>query len=451
MATSIRQFNAELYREHLEEASFLYEQRLAYLHDPELGWRDLDEPERRLDAHLDALVVGDEQALAVAAEQCPAGDFGELHAALRLFCRRDRYDLALSALHGLDDGDERLVQAAIDALKAECPPAWHDELIRAALDGDARIGPLAAPVLGFRRAQAEETLLGMLSTCSESGVANVLWSLGRVGGERAKAALGAYLGSADDGTAEAACRALIRLGDDHALRHGLLVAQMKPWPVTALGVGGNRTAVNVLTELVKSGAAGDEALVALGLLGEPGSVGTAFKCLEDPERAAAAAIALQTITGAELYEEVFVAEEIDPEELFDEERERYEQTGELPTRPDGEPFGSSVTRLSIDPDAWSAWLAENKRRFQSGVRYRHGLPCGPRALAASLAAEHTPNRVRALICDELVVRYGAPVRLEIDMPVREQLSHLAELSRWAEDNEARFQPGLWYFAGRVMD
>jgi len=48
MATSIRAFNIELYQEHLEEASFLYEQRLGLLNDPELTWKDLDEFEQRL-------------------------------------------------------------------------------------------------------------------------------------------------------------------------------------------------------------------------------------------------------------------------------------------------------------------------------------------------------------------------------------------------------------------
>ena len=63
--TSIRQFNVELYREHLEEASFLYEQRLAYLHDPEVNWPDLGDWEERFEAHIDALVVGGELALEI--------------------------------------------------------------------------------------------------------------------------------------------------------------------------------------------------------------------------------------------------------------------------------------------------------------------------------------------------------------------------------------------------
>ena len=124
----------------------------------------------------------------------------------------------------------------------------------------------------------------------------------------------------------------------------------KSWPVLSLGIGGDHTAVNVLSDIVRSDKVTNEALVALGMLGDLGSVQHIFNCLVNPERAMAAAVALQTITGAELYEEVFVPDEIDPDELFDEEREKYEQTGEVPTRPGGEPFGVNVTQIAINPE-----------------------------------------------------------------------------------------------------
>ena len=112
MATTIREFNVELYREHLEEASFLYEQRLAYLHDPEVNWPDLRDWEERFEAHIDALVVGGELALEVCRQQAAAGDAGEMHAALRVLCRQDRKDDAFRVLGALDPTDEGAVRAA---------------------------------------------------------------------------------------------------------------------------------------------------------------------------------------------------------------------------------------------------------------------------------------------------------------------------------------------------
>lgn len=443
-------FRRQLAREHLEEASFLYAWRAVAGSDDELPWADLEEFEERFEAHIDALVVGADPALEVCKQQCASGDVGELHAALRVFCRQDRPDLAYAVLQNIDPADGEVVQAVVDALKSECPQRWHDDLQRFMLGRCTEVIPVLAEALAYQRVPAEETLLRAVPACAEDGLQRVAWALGRVGTERAHATLTQCLRSENVVVAEAACRALIRLGDYHAIRHGLLVAQMKPWPVLSLGIGGNHAAVNVLTDLVKSDKVSDEALLALGLLGDLASVGAIFDCLSNPERAAAAAVALQTVTGAQLRAEVFVPDEIDPDELFDDERERYEQTGEVPTRPDGEPFGESVTQISIDPETWRAWLTAHRAQFDPKLRYRHGKPLGPAALFEALAAEHTPNLVRALICDELVVRYGANVSLEADMPVREQRAHLTELARWVSANAHRFEAGVWYFAGQPM-
>jgi uncharacterized protein (TIGR02270 family) len=450
VSASPRQFNIGLYHEHLEEASLLYEQHLAYVHDPELMWIDLDDWEERFEAHIDALVVGGELALEVCKQRCAGGDFGELHAALRVFCRQDRSDLAYALLQNIDTAEEPIVQAVIDALKAECPAAWHDDLLRIMLGKCKQLVPALAETLAYRRAPVEDTLLRVLPNCQEPQLPRVLRALGRVGGERARAALAPHLRSENTGVAEAACRGLARLGDYQALRHGLLVAQLRPWPVAALGVGGDHTAVNVLTDLATSDKVSDDALLALGMLGDLRSVSTLFNCLTNPDRAMAAAIALQTITGAALYGQTFVPDKVDPDELFEEERKKYEETGEAPKRADGQPFGSNVTQLSVDPATWRAWLTEHKAQFDPKLRYRHGKPLSPAASLEALQDEHTPNRVRALICEELVVRYKAPVTLEVDMPVRAQHKHLAAIAEWVRTSASKFAPGVWYFAGRAM-
>lgn len=451
MTTSIRQFRIELFQEHLEEASFLYNQRLAYSHDPELTWRDLDGYEARFDAHIDALVVGTDLALEVCKEHCASGDFGELHAALCVFCRHDRSDLAYAVLQDIDYGDKEVTQAVIDALKTQCPEAWHDDLIRIMLGRCKELIPILASVLAYRRVRIEEPLLRVLKACPSEDLERVIWALGRIGSHQCRAALNEYLRSDDADIAAAACRSLIRLGDYHAIRHGLLVAQMKSWPVPALGVGGNHAAVNVLSDLAKGPQVTEDVLLALGLLGDLGSVTIIFNCLTNSDCATAAATALQTITGAALYEEVFVPDEMDPDELFEEERQKYEQTGEVPTRPDGEPFGSRVAQISVSPETWRNWLAENKARFDPKLRYRHGKPHSPQALLESLRAEHTPNRIRDLTCDEFVVRYGADVSMQVDMPVRAQDLHLAALEQWVRHNTGKYEPGKWYFACKPMD
>ena len=83
----------ELYEEHLEEASFLYAQRLTLFDDPEIMWVTIGEWDERLEAHIDALVIGEDLALEVCDKQAAEGDFGVLFAAICVFCRQKRFDL----------------------------------------------------------------------------------------------------------------------------------------------------------------------------------------------------------------------------------------------------------------------------------------------------------------------------------------------------------------------
>jgi hypothetical protein len=52
--------------------------------------------------------------------------------------------------------------------------------------------------------------------------------------------------------------------------------------------------------------------------------------------------------------------------------------------------------------------------------------------------------------EELKIRYGADFPIEADMPVVTQEKILPQVAQWVQLNEARFQPGAWYFAGRLM-
>src|ERR1700685_1058565 len=102
MATSTRTFLIELYEEYLEEASFLYEQRLSLLQNPEISWKKIGEFEERFEAHIDGLVVGGDLGIEVCKRRAEDGDFGELHAALRVFCRQNRKELVYAILKDLD-------------------------------------------------------------------------------------------------------------------------------------------------------------------------------------------------------------------------------------------------------------------------------------------------------------------------------------------------------------
>ncbi len=450
MATSVRQFNIELYEEHLEEASFLYEQRLVYLEDAELTWLDLDEYEKRHDAHLDGLIIGKDLALAVCNRRAKEGDFGELHAAASIFCRQRRKDLLFELLRDFDGEDPDSVIALSNALIQELPSEWSDDLMKIIVGRHHKVIPVLARTLGYRRLGSANVLSQVLKTSPDEFLPHVIWALGRIGDTAARGVLFECLRSETQAVCEAASLALLRMGDEQPVKQAMLLAQLHEWPANILALGGGRSAVNVLKDIANSDKASEACLLGLGLLGDCAAVALLVDKLNNPDLAPAAALGLQLITGAQLYEDVFVPEEIGPDELFDEEREKYEQTGELPTRADGEPFGSTARQLSVNPQLWRKWLAENKNGFDPSRRYRYGKLYAPQTVLETLAAEFTPYRVRSFAAEELRVRYGADFPFEADMPVNQQKHSIRDMAVWMRGDGQKFKPGEWYFAGRPI-
>src|SRR5207249_8093418 len=111
---SLRAFKIELYQEHLEEAAFLYQQRLALFRDPEISWRKIGEFEDRLEAHVDALVVGEELALEVCRARVKAGEPAELFPIVSVFCRQRRAEFLSELFAGVDLKDPEKIRPVED-------------------------------------------------------------------------------------------------------------------------------------------------------------------------------------------------------------------------------------------------------------------------------------------------------------------------------------------------
>jgi uncharacterized protein (TIGR02270 family) len=445
MATSIREFNIGLYKEHVEEASFLYEQRLAYLHDPEVRWPELKAWEERFEAHIDALVLGGELALEVCRQQAREGDSGEMHSAVRVFCRHDRKDDTFALLNGLDPANNDAVRAASEALRWEAPRAWVEELLQSVQGGGAHLTRVAAQVIGLRRFACEAFLKDTLATRPPCGLSDVAWALGRVGTPGSTSLLWALIDSDDPHVCEAAAIALMRLGDERPLQRAMLAAHEHSWARRVLAIGGNSTSVRVLLDALNAQPVDPGAVLALGLLGDLSAVWPLVDLLDDDDLAEPAAVALNTITGAGLYADVFIPDKIDPDELSREEREAYEKDGTVPMR-HGKPFGNWERRALLDKAGWRSWLEKEKPRFSREHRWRMGMPYCPAALFECLRSETSPYAVRAATYEELVVRFGLDVPFEVDLPMSQQLRFLAKIEGWVESQAGAFAEGRYYFA-----
>lgn len=448
MATSTRAFLVELYEEYLEEASFLYGQRLGLLENPEISWKKVREFEERFEAHIDGLVVGEERALAVCKKHAMEGDFGELHAAVRVFCRQGRRDLVFSAIQQIDLEDPERITALADALKYELPRAWYSDLLLI-LKGRPELAPTLMAVLGYRRADIFDDFSRVLRSCPPSYAGGLMWTAGRIGNISLERELSQYFDSSDRAVRSAAALALLRLGDERALRYCQRIADGEAWQLISLGLAGTRSNARALLESSAASKADNDWLIALGLLGDVSAVPALLSKLGNPKSAAAAARALQLISGAGFSESIFVPDEIDEDEVFEDEREKLRQ-GQVPLRGDGKPFGVTVVRLSQKVEDWFGWWSENGPAFDPRMRYRHGTLYSPMSLLENLESHQTPYRLRQLAYEELVIRYGMDVRFEADMFVSDQMRALAQIDEWIQANKGRFREGAWYFHGNLM-
>ena len=441
---SPRGFRIGLYLEHLEEAAALWEQRPADRANPELAWTDLGADEGRLALHLDALVLGGDLALAVCRQQALDGDAGELHAALRVFCRHGRSDLVGVAMEGVDPDDADALDALSDALVAELPPAWEAGALRADRLVDPRRLRLAADLVAHRQLPGRDALLDALPDAPPALRARLVRALGRTADGIVEGAVRPLLDDADPEVRLEAAVALLRSGAPEAPPAVLRGARTDPALVPALALAGHGGVVPWLHDVLRHPPSAAVAADALGLLGDPRSVPPLIDALTT-DAAGPAARALDLITGAGLTDDAFVEDVLDDDELFDDER-ALRARGE-PVGPPGQPpRGTTVTLPSADAARWRAWWAEHEGRFAEADRYRLGQPAGPVSQVGSLAAPFVPHRLRRWIADELAVRYRMAVPFDPAWEVGRQRAALGAMAAWAE--AARFVPGRWYVAAQ---
>ena len=442
---STASFLHSLYSDHIESISFLYGQCFALLSNQQVPWHTIQKFEERLEANLDALVSGEEPVLEVCRRQAKEGDAGELFAAVCVFCRQGRKDLFLEALGHFASEDKKKSQALTDALKYELPSDWRDEFVsRLQTDDDEQLCALVATVVGYRRIPVEGELLQAFRRFQP---APLIRAIGRLRVRGASSLLLPALQHDDEAISSAAALTLLRLGERQAIDRCRKVAAEKGWAVIPLALGGGQSDVSALLHSARPDDAPPDALLALGLLGDCSVVPLLLEKLVG-EQTEAAAQAVNLLTGAELYERVFIPDEVNEDELFPEELEAFRNEGKVPVKPDGTPYGEWITRLSQNPEQWSQWWGAYSHLFQPGVRYRNGAPFSPATLLQTLRHDKTPHRLRQLAYEELVIRYDVDFPFEADLFVVDQLRILDDMTRWVAAHADRFRPGIWYFAGQ---
>ena len=441
-----------VYEEHIDEASFLYSQRADLLNNSGIAWTDIDDFEQRMEAHVDALALGGNLALDVCIQRLASDEPGDLFTVMCVFCRQGAEDQVMESIEATEPQDEERLRAITDALRYELPDQWGDELIRSVVEKRPNAALVLARAAGYRRlpAGAGRELLKMLPGGTSQLTCEILDSLGRLRHREASALLlDQYLVSDDESIRAHAAKALLMLGEQQALQYCLQSVSSQDWPDTLLGISAGRSAATLLMKKSMQEKMNDDTLLALGLLGDLSAVGILLGCLDKPETLENAVLALNLITGAEIYEDVFIPDEIHEDELSAEELEKFHR-GQPPARPDGTPYGINITRLSRKPDDWRRWWSSNGSQFKEGIRYRNGKPFTPACLLENIEHEKSHFKIRQLACQELASRYGVIQTFETNMFVIQQRRIIPDIARWVAANSTHFQSGKWYFAGQPV-
>ena len=435
MATSPKTFLIELYREYLEDASFLYDQRRALGADPQVSWRELAPFDERLEACLDGLVLGGELAAEVCKKRVQDGDCGEVYAAVRVFCRLGLKAALLNTVQKLTLDEAKRWGAVADGLKQDCSETWLGDLAgMAANEGmtEAQLA-LVARVAGYRRwRRATPFLASALDKASPAVVPELLFALGRTSSLETSIALTAKLNDADEKIRASAAGALLALRDRRGIDSSARFVGTEPWASAIGAVAGGKVMLTALKTAVQAPNAAPEAILALGMCADGASVPLLMSLLNKGVHPAATAGALEVVLGAGLRETVFVP---DPD-------------GDL--RPDGKPYGTTVTRLALAPKRWEQWWNEFRPKFGPNLCYRLGQPYSPQAVLATLDAAWSSAKIREWAADELRVRFGYDWNFDIEMPVGEQLASIAAARSWVLANAPRFMPSRSYFGGEPV-
>lgn len=355
--------------------------------------------------------------------------------------------LTLGCIAGSDT-----VGAAVMTLKQSAPetfPGWIEGFWLApnpAIDrvmADLCTGPradlaaLALDVLHARGSTTEALIQGLIERPEPAIAARVARALGAVmPREEAIVALETICAAtADDATFLAATEALLRRRHPGALdllRHALDAPATSPRAAGALRLlclaGGASDLEALLAGLHAAPSA--TLLRGIGRFGHADALTPLVNYLyhDDAELVAAAAEALERITGAGLRETVEEEWEIDlPPGAVE------AGAAPVPTR--------KVDKVVVDPAAWTRWLERGTRRLDTRTKLRAGAPFSPLQIVDELESRATPPDRRGEAALELGVLTGIASPFSPDDWVARQRVHLADLRARAASPAAA--QGVW--------
>jgi len=445
MAISATHFLQDLLDEHFDEASVLHEQKTLQLSTQEVTWAELKSEDQRFEAHLDALVVDAIDAEAYLASKVEDFDCNELFVYVSFLIRMDKLDTFILLLGQVDLSDCEKSEKISLALIFDVQEHWLNRFLQFDFEKQSLYLPIFVPVFVFRNIElkSEWFVHNQTLTLAEQPL-NIL-ALGKSKNQVVSNILAKRVAILDEDSRKLGITALYKLGHGNYIQDHFVKSEV-PFATLALGCDHS-------FELYckNSGSEGynAELVQALGIIGASENIPLLITLMSNEELAHEAAEAIYIISGIRLTEEVFIAEEWDEAELFDDEIEKF-KAGEAPAHPDGRAYGETIEQMIVDPLIWAQWWQQSKDGYSQGLRYRLGKLFSPAALIDVISTPTITNNIRTMCLDELEIRYGLQCFVHLESSFTQQRYYLKQLTEWAVANDHRYVAGAWYFNGKQM-
>lgn len=442
-----------LYTEHIEEISCIYERWLRGREGCRGNGFDFQDTENQLEAHIDALVEND-VALSVCEQKGVEGDFCECYGVCRVLLRRSQFDGLERLINELDGSDLKRMKGIADAICHEPgqeTDRWlEDNFFRGLLAQDSCRVRMAAKVCSFYRLDVSTELTKALDRLSDDQavILDILSALGRIRPAFGAMRLLGFLENPDARIVDAAIAALVRIGDRYALQQCMAAVAPRDWPALALGLYGDKDALTEALLFPRRTITPDH-MIAAGLIGDVSFVAAIVNRLDDPVLGESASLALYLITGMDFHETFFIPEVSSEDDLFTDEKNEAWRNSIL--YPDGKVPGRTATRLSQNQEVWWNWFQKNMAPFDPEQRYRLGTPCSPSTIFDQVNSPTTPDFIRQLAQEELVIRYDLDLPFETTMTIAQQSHAMESHTRMIEGSKAVFVAGGWYYNGNPID
>lgn len=365
----------DILEEHLDEADYLFSQRLFSMEMLDIDNEDMGKLDDRLRAHLEGLVLGGDDAWGLIAEGVEEGTVSQAFVA---------------AIVAMEGEEPFRLEALEQVLERATPEIFEGVRWACCLTVWPGVAGFAKHLMGSESPQAKAlaiesmTHLGIdpgqelgeaLKSSTQVLLLAGLWGVGRLGARRCLQAVWDYAAMGEPMVQAAALESLAVLEPQTARRCCLdIIKAAGPCTrhaVGVLGVLGNKQDLGLLIQMMNDPNArvARAAMLAVGGLGEVSGVPALITMLEHEKLGGVAGFALGKILGDGLPDEEAVASDVlcDSEENQDSEAE-----GEAETESEEEDWEPDDDLPMLSSEAVKAWWAKEQGRFPAGVRYRFG-------------------------------------------------------------------------------